>query len=342
MEFPARIYEHCRQVGACPGCANPFQVANPVTKIDPVEARQLQKEILRLKAERNAILLVHNYVTPVLQDVADYVGDSLGLSRQAAKTDAPIIVFCGVNFMAETAKILNPGGIVLIRDPNAGCSLEECCDARDLAKIKAEHPEFFVVSYINCSSAVKALSDVICTSGNAVQIVEHCPKDRPILFVPDQNLGAWVAEQTHREMVLFPGYCYAHTQFTAEAVLAAKEAHPKAKVLAHPECLAEVKALADEVSSTEKMLRYCKSGVADEFIVVTEFNMLHRLRKECPGKVFHSLPVRGYEPLCKHMLKTTPAGVIQALKTLEPQIRLPEEILVKAKLPIERMLEFSN
>src|SRR6266568_1787414 len=229
----------------------------PVWKRNPpANADSLSRDILALKKKLNAVLLAHNYQVPEIQDVADYVGDSLGLSQQAAKTDAEVIVFCGVHFMAETAKILNPRKIVVLPDKDAGCSLEESCPAPKLAALQATNPNFYTIAYINCSADVKALSDVICTSGNAVKIVQSAPKDRDLLFVPDENLGAWVMEQTGRKMTLWRGSCYAHVEFTHNSIMRIRREYPNAPVVAHPECLKAVRMLADEVCSTEKMVDY--------------------------------------------------------------------------------------
>src|SRR5438876_7906182 len=217
----------------------------------------LSREILDLKKKLNAVILAHNYQVPEIQDVADYVGDSLGLSQQAAKTKADVIVFCGVHFMAETAKILNPNKIVVLPDKDAGCSLEESCPADKLAEFQKTNPNFYTIAYINCSAAVKALSDVICTSGNAVKIVEAAPRDKDLLFVPDENLGAWVMEQTGRPMTLWRGNCYAHVEFRRDNLLRLRQAFPDAKVIVHPESLKEVRDLADAICSTEKMITYC-------------------------------------------------------------------------------------
>src|SRR3984885_2697003 len=219
----------------------------------------LAREIFTLKKKLNAVILAHNYQVPEIQDVADFVGDSLGLSQQAAKTSADVIVFCGVHFMAETAKILNPDKIVVLPDKDAGCSLEESCPADKLAALQKTNPNFYTVTYINCSAAVKVLSDVICTSGNAVKIVEAVPKDKDILFVPDENLGAWVMEQTGRPMTLWKGNCYAHVEFRRDALLKWKAQFPDTKIVAHPESLREVRDLADAVCSTEKMISFCKN-----------------------------------------------------------------------------------
>src|SRR6266478_8830815 len=246
----------------------------------------LAREILALKQKLNAVILAHNYQVPEIQDVADFVGDSLGLSQQAAMTSADVIVFCGVHFMAETAKILNPDKIVVLPDKNAGCSLEESCPAPKLAKLQATNPNFYTVTYINCSAEVKALSDVICTSGNAVRIVNAAPPERDLLFVPDENLGAWVMEQTGRPMTLWRGNCYAHVEFRRDSLLRMRAQFPEAKVVVHPECTKAVRMLADEICSTEKMVGYCKQSPARQIVIATEAGMLHRLKKECPDKIF--------------------------------------------------------
>src|SRR5712672_2209885 len=234
------------------------------------EGYDLASEVRRLKVERRAVILAHNYQVPEIQDVADFVGDSLGLAQQAAKTDADVIVFCGVHFMAETAKILNPNKIVVLPDKDAGCSLEESCQADKLAEFQKTNSNFWTIAYINCSAAVKALSDVICTSGNAVRIVEAAPKEKDLLFVPDENLGAWVIEQTGRPMTLWRGNCYAHVEFRRDNLLRTRRAFPDAKIVVHPESLREVRDLADAVCSTEKMITYCKDNSAKRFVIVTE------------------------------------------------------------------------
>src|SRR5947209_9357447 len=258
----------------------------PKAEFDP-----LAREIFALKKQLNAVILAHNYQVPEIQDVADYVGDSLGLSQQAAGTKADVIVFCGVHFMAETAKILNPEKIVVLPDKDAGCSLEESCPGHKLAEFQKTNPNFWTIAYINCSAEVKALSDVICTSGNAVKIVEAAPKDKDLLFVPDENLGSWVMEQTGRPMTLWRGNCYAHVEFRREALLRLKQQFPNAKVVVHPESLREVRELADAICSTEKMISYCKSSPEKQFIVVTESGIIHRMQKQCPDKQFICAPV---------------------------------------------------
>jgi len=310
----------------------------------------LAKEIFTLKKQLNAVILVHNYQVAEIQDVADYVGDSLGLSQQAAKTPADVIVFCGVHFMAETAKILNPHKIVVLPDKDAGCSLEESCPADKLAALQATNPNFYTVTYINCSAAVKALSDVICTSGNAERIVRAAPGDKDLLFVPDENLGQWVMEQTGRPMTLWKGNCYAHVEFRRDSLLKLKEQFPAAKIIVHPESLREVRDLADAVCSTEKMITYCKSDPAKQFVIVTESGIIHRMQKECPDKEFLCAPTFDVMRLpsdncrcseCKYMKLNTLEKVRDCMKRLAPRIELPEDILKRARLPIQRMLEIS-
>ncbi len=248
----------------------------------------LADEIKRLKSERNAVILAHNYQVAEIQELADHVGDSLGLAYRAAETGADVIAFCGVHFMGETAKIVNPGKTVVIPDLKAGCSLSDSCPPDKLAAYLKEHAaeNYYVVAYINCSAGVKALSDVICTSGNAVKIVESVPADRNILFVPDENLGAWVTEQTGRPLTLWQGNCYVHVEFTRQSIEKIRAAYPAAPVVAHPECTHAVRILADEVCSTEKMVSYCRQSPAQAFIIVTESGMLHRLHREIPEKTF--------------------------------------------------------
>jgi quinolinate synthase len=310
----------------------------------------LAREIFTLKKQLNAVILAHNYQVPEIQDVADYVGDSLGLSQQAARTRADVIVFCGVHFMAETAKILNPGKTVVLPERDAGCSLEESCPADKLAELQATNPNFWTIAYINCSASVKALCDVICTSGNAEKIVRAAPRDKDLLFVPDENLGQWVTEQTGRPMTLWKGNCYAHVEFRRDHLLKLKRQFPAAKVVVHPESLREVRDLADVIASTERMIDYCKTNPAAQFVVVTESGIIHRMQKECPGKEFICAPV--YDAMraptdhcrcseCKFMKMNTVEKVRDCMKKLAPRIELPREILRRARLPIERMLEIS-
>jgi quinolinate synthase len=326
---------------------NELQV-RPVMPRDKFEP--LAKEIFALKKQLNAVILAHNYQVAEIQDVADYVGDSLGLSQQAAATKADVIVFCGVHFMAETAKILNPDKIVVLPDKDAGCSLEQSCPAEKLAALQKTNPNFWTIAYINCSAAVKALCDVIVTSGNAVKIVNAAPKDRDILFVPDENLGAWVMEQTGRPMTLWRGNCYAHAEFRGEMLMRLKRQYPAAKVVVHPESMKEVRDLADAVASTEKMITYCKTNPAKQFIVVTESGIIHRMQKDCPDKEFICTPTFNVMRMptdhcrcseCKYMKMNTLQKVRDCMAKLSPRIELSPEIIKRARLPIDRMLEIS-
>jgi len=306
----------------------------------PVDS--LSREILALKKRLNAVILAHNYQIAEIQDVADYVGDSLGLAQQAAKTSADVIVFCGVHFMAETAKILNPGKIVILPDKDAGCSLEESCPAPKLKALQDTNPNFYTIAYINCSAEVKALCDVICTSGNAAKIVRHAPKDRDILFVPDENLGSWVIEQTGRPMTLWKGNCYVHVEWTHNAITRIRREHPEAPLIAHPECTRAVRMLADEVCSTEKMVTWCRQHPSTAIIVATEAGMLHRLEKECPGKTFIPAPTENCRcNECRFMKMNTLEKLLACMQNLEPRLELPQHILDHARAPIERMLEIS-
>ena len=305
----------------------------------------LAEELLELKRERNAVILAHNYQVPELQDVADYVGDSLGLSYRAAETNADVILFCGVHFMAETAKIINPNKQVILPDLEAGCSLSESCPPEKLEQFLKQNAEknYYVIAYINCSAGVKAQADVICTSGNADKIVRSAPADRNILFVPDQNLGAWVMERTGRKMDLWQGTCYVHVEFTARSINRIREQYPKAPVVAHPECTYAVRMLADEVCSTEKMVAFCKNSPAREIIIVTEAGMLHRLSKEIPDKLFIPGPTENcFCGECRYMKMNTLEKACDALRNMEPEILLPESIRARAEKPILRMLELSR
>ncbi|EEF60378.1 quinolinate synthetase complex, A subunit [Pedosphaera parvula Ellin514] len=316
-----------------------FGVRKPMP---PAEFDALSRDILALKKKLNAVILAHNYQYPEIQEVADFVGDSLGLSQQAAKTSAEVIVFCGVHFMAETAKILNPNKIVVLPDKDAGCSLEASCPAPKLAQLQATNPNFYTVTYINCSAEVKALSDVICTSGNAVKIVNASPKDRDLLFVPDENLGSWVMEQTGRPMTLWRGNCYAHVEFTHASIMKIRHEFPDAPIVAHPECTTAVRMLADEVCSTEKMVTFCKNSKARQIIIATEAGMLHRLKKECPDKTFIPAPTDSCRcNECKFMKMNTLEKVYDCMVNLSPRVELSEDIIRRARLPIERMLEIS-
>ena len=305
----------------------------------------LRADILALKKERNAVILAHNYQCAEIQEIADYVGDSLGLSFRAQETEADVIAFLGVHFMAETAKIINPEKTVVLPDANAGCSLEDSCPAEDLAAFLEENADknYYVVTYINSSAAVKALSDVICTSGNAVRIVEAAPTDRPILFVPDQNLGSWVSQQTGREMEYWNGNCYVHVEFTRDSIQRIKDEYPDAAVVAHPECTTAVRLLADEVCSTERMIDFCRNSPSQNIIVVTEANMLHRLRRDVPGKNLIAGPTdRCACAECRYMKMNTLEKLYLCLRDLSPAVELDEAKREAAKAPIMRMLELSK
>ncbi|MBK7292609.1 MAG: quinolinate synthase NadA [Holophagaceae bacterium] len=300
----------------------------------------LVAEIRRLKAERKAVLLAHYYQEPEIQDLADFVGDSLQLSQQAAKADADVIAFCGVHFMAETAKILNPTKTVVIPDMDAGCSLADRCPADYFAEWLKQYPDHDVVSYINCSAGVKALSTVICTSSNAVRVVESLPKDRKLVFAPDRHLGKWVMKQTGRDMVLFPGFCIVHEQFTAKRLAALKAQHPEAKLIAHPECDATVSQLADFVGSTAALLNFVAKDSATAFIVATEAGILHQMRQRRPEAELIPAPAdSGCNcSLCPYMKLNSLEKLYLCLRDLKPEILLDEPLRRRALQPLERML----
>ncbi|MEX0748296.1 MAG: quinolinate synthase NadA, partial [Rhodothermales bacterium] len=309
--------------------------------VDP--ALDLFREIDRLKREKNAVLLAHYYQEADIQDAADFIGDSLGLARKAAETDADIIVFAGVHFMAETAKILNPAKKVLLPDLNAGCSLADSCPAPDLARFKARYPDHFVVSYINCTAGVKALSDVICTSSNAAHIIRQIPVDQPIIFAPDRNLGRYLIKETGRDMVLWDGVCIVHETFSEQKLLRLKVRHPQALVLAHPECEEAVLRHADFIGSTTAILRYAGTSSNTEFIVATEEGILHQMRKANPHKTFIPAPPESgcNCSQCPHMRLNTLEKLYLCLKYELPEITMDEATRVSALKPIERMLEMS-
>lgn len=309
--------------------------------VDP--SLDLFEEIARLKKEKNAILLAHYYQEPDIQDIADYIGDSLGLARQAAQTEADIIVFAGVHFMAETAKILNPHKKVLLPDLNAGCSLADSCPAPDLARFKARYPDHIVVSYINCTAGVKALSDVICTSSNAAHLVRQIPEDQPIIFAPDRNLGRYLIRETGRDMVLWDGVCIVHETFSEQKLLRLKIRHPNALVLAHPECEDVILRHADHVGSTSSIRRFARESSATEFIVATEEGILHQMRKDSPEKTFIAAPPESgcNCSQCPHMRLNTLEKLYLCLQFEEPEITMDEDTRVRALRPIERMLEMS-
>lgn len=296
---------------------------------------ELQERILALKERRNAVILAHNYQRPEVQEVGDFVGDSLGLAQRAADTDAEVIIFCGVHFMAETASILCPDRMVILPELNAGCPMADMVTARDLKRFREEHPEVVVVSYVNTTAAVKALSDYCCTSSNAVEVVSRVPGEE-ILFLPDRNLAAYVAERVPEKRIIpWDGYCHVHQGIRREHVQKAKELHPDAEVIAHPECAKEVLELADHIRSTSGMVEAARESEAQEFIVATESGMLHPLRKAVPHKRFH-LPL--VEPLCPNMKLTTLSKVLRSLETLQPRVKVPEAVRVRALRAVERML----
>jgi quinolinate synthase len=300
----------------------------------------LEAEIRRLRRDRKAVILAHYYQEPEIQDLADFVGDSLQLSQQAAKTDAEVIAFCGVHFMAETAKILSPSKTVVIPDLDAGCSLSDRCPADQFGEWLKQFPDHEVVSYINCSAGVKALSTVICTSSNAVRVVESIPKDRKIVFAPDRHLGKWVMQQTGRDMALWPGFCVVHEQFQAKRLALTKARHPGAKLIAHPECDASVSQMADFVGSTAALLRFVKEDGAKAFIVATEAGILHQMQKARPDAELIPAPAdSGCNcSLCPYMKLNSLEKLYLALRDLKPAIEIPEETRLRALAPVERML----
>ncbi len=305
----------------------------------------LIQQIEQLRKERNAIILAHSYQRPEIQDLADFVGDSLALARKAQETECEVIVFCGVHFMAETACILNPSRKVLLPDLDAACSLEQSCPAEELAAYLEANKEknYYVVAYVNCSIGVKALADVIVTSGNSQRIIETAPADRPILFVPDQNLGAWTARRVGREMTLWNGACHVHQRFTRDQVLAMKEQYPDAEVVCHPECQEVIRLLADHICSTEKMIPYCRESAAQRFIIVTESGILHRLRKLVPEKEFIGVAADKCSCAeCEYMKLNTLEKIRNCLRDMSPEVRVPEELRLRAEKPLLRMLELSK
>lgn len=302
------------------------------------------RKFIELKKRKNAVLLAHYYQVPEIQDAADFVGDSLGLARNAAETDAGLIVFAGVHFMAETAKILNPGKKVLVPDLNAGCSLADSCPADKFEEFIAQHPGHKVISYINCSAAVKTLSDVICTSGNAVKVVESFPKDQPLIFAPDKNLGGYINRITGRNMVLWEGTCEVHDVLTTEAIIKLKIENPDAKLVAHPECKAQVLELADFVGSTAAMLKFTATDRALRYIVATETGIIHQMKKSSPNKEFIVVPTNETCSCndCPYMKMNTPGKLYRCLLNEEPEILLDEETIRKAYIPIRKMLDNSK
>ncbi|MDB5063339.1 MAG: quinolinate synthetase [Mucilaginibacter sp.] len=309
--------------------------------IDP--SLDLFAEIEKLKKEKNAVILAHYYQEGDIQDIADYIGDSLGLSQQAAKTDADIIVFAGVHFMAETTKILSPNKKVLLPDLKAGCSLADSCPPHLFKKFKENYPDHLVITYVNCTAELKALSDIVCTSSNAVQIVESLPKEQKIIFGPDRNLGAWVAKKTGRDLVLWNGACMVHEIFSREKITKLKERYPNAKILAHPECEEVILQMADYIGSTTGILKYATNSPDKEFIVATESGIMHQMQKDNPDKIFIAAPPNNTCACndCPHMKRNTLEKLYLCLKNEMPEIEVPMHIIERAVKPIERMLEIS-
>lgn len=298
--------------------------------IEPIE-----KEIETLKKKRNAVILAHNYQLPEVQDIADFVGDSLELSRLAAKTDAEVIVFCGVYFMAETAVILSPEKTVLLPNMNAGCPMADMIDAGQLRQLKVKHPNAVVVCYVNSSAEVKAESDYCCTSANGLRVVESLKDDQEIIFVPDRHLGDYISRQTGRKMVLWNGCCPTHVRIGEEDIARTKKEHPGAIVMAHPECTRPICDMADVVLSTSGMCKYAKESSADEFIVATELGIIHRLRKENPGKIFYAATEAG---VCPNMKLTMLEDVLRSLEKMEHKIEVPTDIRMRALKAVENMI----
>lgn len=310
--------------------------------IDP--SLDLFKEINRLKKEKNAVILAHYYQEADIQDIADYIGDSLGLAQAAAKTDADIIVFAGVHFMAETAKILNPNKKVLLPDLRAGCSLSDSCPPALFARFKEKHPDHLVISYINCSAGIKALSDIICTSGNAKQIVDSLPAEQKIIFAPDKNLGGFINKQSGRNMVLWNGACMVHEIFSLGKITRLKERHPQAQFIAHPECEEAVLAIADFVGSTTQLLKYTQENRSMEFIVATETGILHQMQKGSPHKTFIPAPPNNSCACndCPHMKLNTLEKLYLCMRYEQPEIIMDETLRIAAKKPIDKMMELSQ
>ena len=306
---------------------------------------KLVEEINRLKKEKNAVILSHYYVDGDLQDIADFVGDSLALSQEAAKTEADIIVFVGVHFMAETAKIINPSKKVLLPDLKAGCSLADSAPADKFAEFKAKYPDHKVISYINCTADLKTMTDVICTSANAVKIVESFPKDAKLIFAPDKNLGNYINSQTDREMVLWDGACMVHETYSVEKIIELMDQHPDADFIAHPECEKPVLLLANHIGSTTSLLNYVEKSQAKKFIVATESGILHQMKKVCPDKIF--IPAPSIDSTCgcndcSYMKLNSLQKLYICLKNELPEVTLSDEVIEKARIPIFRMLEISK
>ncbi len=321
-----------------------MQVKEYKEKITKLNDTELVKKIVRLKKEKNAVILAHFYQIPQIQDIADFIGDSLGLSQNAANVKSDIIVFAGVHFMAETAKILNPNTRVLLPDTEAGCSLADSCPPDQFSEFKAQYPDHIVISYINCSAEIKTMSDLICTSGNAIQLVESFPKDQKIIFAPDKNLGGYINRITGRNMVLWDGTCEVHDILSTEAIIQLKIENPDAKLIAHPECKAQVLELADFVGSTTAMLNFTMNDRAEKYIVATETGILHQMKKNSPFKKFIVVPSDETCSCndCPYMKLNTLEKLYLCLKNESPEIVLEEEVIQMAEKPIRKMLEISK
>ena len=313
---------------------------------EPIEEGiDLREEILRLKKERNAVIMAHYYQRKEIQDLADYIGDSLALAQLAAKTDAPVIVLCGVHFMGETAKILCPDKTVIVPDLSAGCSLADSCPADEFGRFVAEHPDHTVISYVNTSAAVKAVTDVVVTSGNAKEIVGSLPEDEKLIFGPDRNLGNYINSITGREMLLWDGACHVHEKFSAAKLAELKQEHPGAKVLVHPECPKPLRIMADKVGSTQALLNYAVDNESQEFIVCTESGILFEMQRRCPDKTFIPAPPEDGTCACnecEYMKLITLEKLYNSLKFMAPTIEVDEEIAERAVKPIQRMLDISR
>lgn len=308
--------------------------------------KSLKEQILELKKEKNVVILAHYYQENDIQDIADYVGDSLGLSQEATKVDADIILFAGVHFMAETAKILNPSKKVILPDLKAGCSLAESCPPDLFRKFLDQHPDHTVITYVNCSAEIKAMTDIVCTSANAVKIVESIPKDVPIIFAPDKNLGKYIMSKTGRDMLLWDGSCVVHEAFSLEKLIEVHKKHPDAQIIAHPESETHILQTASYIGSTSGMINYVKTNPHNKFIVATEFGILHKMQQEVPEKILIPAPAKEDNTCacseCGYMKMNTLQKVYDCLLNETPEVTVPEDIIKKALVPIERMLELSK
>ena len=307
-----------------------------------MENTQLIKNILSLKKEKNAIILAHYYQDPLIQDIADFVGDSLGLSHEAKNTDADLIVFAGVHFMAETAKIINPNKKVVLPDMDAGCSLADSCPPKEFEQFIKQHPDHIVISYINCTTEVKALSDIICTSSNALRVIDSLPKDQKIIFGPDKNLGAYLARKSGRDLVLWDGVCIVHQEFSEKEITALKKEHPNSKLIAHPECTSYVLDCADFIGSTTAMLEFTQTDSSPTYIVATEACLIHQMQKNSPDKQFVAAPVVSSCSACNqcpYMQKNTLKKLYECMKKESPEIIIDEQLRLKAYQSVQKMME---